>query len=482
MRKWRSIVANSILFLAPALCWAQQDQQQLHPANVHNGQDRSFPEFTWRQSLPIRSGDPGIGKIGGTEVRALAIFDGKLFAAIGYWKDTEQENLALPGAQVLRLDGVNSEWQVDFQLDERMPVGRRRYQAISNLKAVRFAVDDAGEPLDPPVNLLLAGVWSHGGLEVFSRATGSPSFPWSRIRIPGHENAPPGSQVRSFALHKDQITGVDVVFAGASNAIFTGRYNRTQKSIVWNPQPEWQGEVGRPSAKGRVSSFAECNGKLYAAVHGVIYERLDGPSPEWKKIFETTIQDANDPAVTGLRGLTSIRNNSGPGEVLLASVEDSPARIYRIDPHEIAASGLYGATLELDVSAFLTQALGTRVSYGGIAYNDTTEYASHDPHCPFRLIGMEVITPDAPETFGKNKFDPRAFYLIRDCSGHYTLREIADSRIVPKPQLVAVRALAVSPFAADPIGTVYAGGFDANNTPVHNTAWLYRGVPAETAP
>ena len=280
---------------------------------------------------------------------------------------------------------------------------------------------------------------------MFSRATGSPSFPWSRIRIPGHENAPPGSQVRSFALHKDQITGVDVVFAGASNAIFTGRYNRTQKSIVWNPQPEWQGEVGRPSAKGRVSSFAECNGKLYAAVHGVIYERLDGPSPEWKKIFETTIQDANDPAVTGLRGLTSIRNNSGPGEVLLASVEDLPARIYRIDPHEIAASGLYGATLELDVSAFLTQALGTQVSYGGIAYNDTTEYASHDPHCPFRLIGMEVITPDAPETFGKNKFDPRAFYLIRDCSGHYTLREIADSRIFPKPQLVAVRALASRP-------------------------------------
>ena len=125
MGKWRSIVANSILFLAPALCWAQQDQQQLRPANVHNGQDRSFPEFTWRQSLPIRSGDPGIGKIGGTEVRALAIFDGKLFAAIGYWKDTEQENLALPGAQVLRLDGVNSEWQIDFQLDERMPVGRR---------------------------------------------------------------------------------------------------------------------------------------------------------------------------------------------------------------------------------------------------------------------------------------------------------------------------------------------------------------------
>jgi hypothetical protein len=42
-----------------------------------------------------------------------------------------------------------------------------------------------------------------------------------------------------------------------------------------------------------------------------------------------------------------------------------------------------------------------------------------------------------------------------------------------------VRALAVSPFASDPVGTVYAGGFDANNNLVHNTAWLYRGISVE---
>jgi len=167
------LVALGVLLAATAIRLAQSQQSQQH----------TFPEFIWKQSLPIRSGDPGITKIGGTEVRALAVFDGKLFAAIGYWMDTERENLALPGAQVLRLDDSNSDWQIDFQLDERMPAGRRRYQAISNLKAVRFNVDDGGAALDPPVDLLLAGVWSHGGLEVFSRVTGAPSFPWSRIRI-----------------------------------------------------------------------------------------------------------------------------------------------------------------------------------------------------------------------------------------------------------------------------------------------------------
>lgn len=468
MTKWRSIVANSILVLAPALCWAQPP-------------DRGLPEFAWRQSLPIRSGDPGIGKIGGTEVRALAVFDGKLFAAIGYWKDTEQENLALPGAQVLRLDDANSEWQIDFELYQRMPSGKRKYQAISNLKAVHFTVDDKGEVLDPPVDLLLAGVWSHGGLDAFSRVTGSPSFPWARIRIPGHDTDPPGSQIRSFIVHKDQLTGADLVFAGASNAIFTGSYSRSQTGIVWNPQPEWHGDMDRPSAKGRVSSFAESNGRLYAAVHGVIYERLDGTLPAWKKVFETTIQSANNQHVTGLRGLTSIPNISGTGEVLLASVEDAPSRIYRIDPHEVDASGMFNATLELNVSSFLTQALGTETTYAGIAYNDTTEYPGRDRRCPFRLIGMEAITPNADDTFGKFKFNPDAHYLVRDCRGNYTLREIHDPGIVPNPQLVAVRALALSPFAADPIGTIYAGGFDANNNLVHNTAWLYRGVPASTA-
>jgi hypothetical protein len=164
---------------------------------------------------------------------------------------------------------------------------------------------------------------------------------------------------------------------------------------------------------------------------------------------------------------------------LLASVEDNPSRIYRIDPHEIEASGRYKATLDLDVSAFLTQALGTEANYAGIAYNDTTEYPDSAGRCSYRLIGIEVITPRVSETFGKHQFNPNAHYLIRDCSGDYALREIQDVQIVPKPVLVSVRALAVSPFASDPVGTVYAGGFDANNNPVHNTAWLYRGISVE---
>jgi len=472
MSKWKWAALSSVLLLVPFLCWAQQRR----PLPSQDSGDWNVPEFVWKQSLPVRFGDPGIAAIGGTEARALVTFDKRLFAGIGYWMDTETENPALPGAQVLRLDASDSEWKVDLELSDRTPRGEREYLAISTLEKVRFDTDSGGAELPEPVDLLLASVWKRGvGLDVFSRRTGSAFQPWIKIPIAGQGETRRGTQVRSFALHRDRVTGIDMVFAGASNSIFVGAYSRSQQRIVWSPATEWQQDfVGRPAAAGRVSSFAECNGKLYAAVHGKVYERIDGSSPSWKKVFETSIYSAK---VTGLRGLTSIPNPSGSGEVLLASVEDNPSRVYRIDPHTTDASGQYGATQELDVSSFLTQTLGTRATYAGIAYNNTTEYPDATGRCVRRLIGLETITPRFPQTFGKQHFDPNAYYLIRDCSGRYALREIQDVQIDPKPELVAVRALTVSPFPSDPAGTVYAGGFDANANPVHNTAWLYKGTP-----
>ena len=60
--------------------------------------------------------------------------------------------------------------------------------------------------------------------------------------------------------------------------------------------------VGRPAAKGRVSSFAECNGRLYAAVYDAIYERSDGTSPTWNE----------SPSTVDSRILMSQRNTEIP--------------------------------------------------------------------------------------------------------------------------------------------------------------------------
>ena len=79
-----------------------------------------------------------------------------------------------------------------------------------------------------------------------------------------------------------------MVFAGSNNAIFSGRLiaitaisngirNRIGKAIPLNCR------------ETRVSSFADCAGKLYAGVYDTIYERVDGLSPAWRKVFETNI-------------------------------------------------------------------------------------------------------------------------------------------------------------------------------------------------
>jgi hypothetical protein len=440
------------------------------------------PDFAWKQSLPIRSEDPQIAEIGGTEIRALVPFDGRLYAANGYWMDSEKDNPALPGAQVLRLDGPSSGWRVDLELNARNERGLRLYQAISTLEKVQFGTDAAGQQLAQPVDLLLAAAWKRGlGLDIFSRKAGSGPNPWAKTAIPGQEEAPRGTQVRAFFLHHDRQTGVDIVFAGAKNAIFAGKYDSARQGIVWDGRPEWEGEVegdqSRP--KGRVSSFATCNGKLYAAAYDTIYERADGRSPSWKSVFKTSIQEQSA-NVTGFRGLTCIPDASGPGEVLLVGVEDNPARIYKIAADAAGSGGNYKASKELDVSSFLSSALGTQATYTIVAYNNMTQYP--DPSggaCPRMLVGLETNTPGAQKTFDRH--DPNAHFLIRDCHGGYALREVRDPQVAPKPSLVSVRALAVSPFASDPPGTIYAGGFDTNRNEVHNTAWLYKGVPTAAA-
>jgi hypothetical protein len=440
---------------------------QLHRVLTAEGQGDALPRFTWEQSLPIAWRDPQIGAIGGTEVRSLIAFDGKLFAGIGYWMDSQSESPALPGAQVLRLDTSNSEWQVDLELRDRTPADQRLYLAISTLRKVHFTTDRSSGPTD----LLIASAWKRGaGLDVFWRSAGSDT--WLKTKISDQAS---GTQIRAFAVHRDQATGDEILFAGATNAIFVGKFDGT--GLAWNSLPEWHEDITDfPSAAARVASLTECNGKLYATAHDAIYERSDGAVPRWNKVFETTIYVKNN-RVTGLRGLTCIRDSSGSPDVLLVGVEDNPARIYRIEPTQLGASGRYKSTLELDVSSFLTRELGMQTTYAIVAYNDMTEYRYPEGICPHMLMGLEAITPQAPNTFGPLHFNSDGYYLSRNCHGKYTLHQIRDIHLDPQPWLVSVRTFALSPFHTDPPGTVYAGGFDTNYTPVHNTAWLYKGVP-----
>jgi len=224
--------------------------------------------------------------MGGTELRVLTSHAGRLYAGLGYWEDRPGPE-GPQSAAILALDVPGTAWRVDHAFADRMPDRRWRDFAISALHEARFAPDGAGTRLAQPIALLLAASWDRTGtVRVFSRddTTGA----WTPTTLAQDRPLPDFlPQVRSLATHRDARTGVDRVFAGTDpRGIYSGVYDPTAPGhIDWVPAPEL--DIRSPSADAfpglgrrlRVSSFAECNGALFAAVGQFVFERIDGPAP-----------------------------------------------------------------------------------------------------------------------------------------------------------------------------------------------------------
>ncbi|MCX5682963.1 MAG: hypothetical protein NT049_04685, partial [Planctomycetota bacterium] len=277
-----------------------------------------------------------------------------------------------------------------------------------------------------------------------------------------------------IGFHADRQTGADHVFAGNSPyGIYRGAYDPAAPGrIGWASKPELDlSTIAAPPSPGltrpRVASFAECNGNLYATVGQQIYRRVDGAIPSWRLLYTNPKPGRSE---TGLRGLTAVPSPSGSGQVLLAAVEGSVARVVRIDPAEGNES------TELDIQAHLGRAWNTRVGYIIAAYNNMT--IARNPQGDVEvLFGIEAFLPaDAPVPAGHTRvdgLDGGGWFFVRHADGRYDLHQIGTVHPVTGSPLVATRAIALSPFAADP-DRIYFAGFDANKRPAHNTAWIFR--------
>ena len=424
--------------------------------------------------------------MGGTELRNLAVHDGNLYAGLGYWED--RAGFEGPhAATILVLDGPGASWRVDHVFDARMLNGQMRDFTISALQSVRFTTGRNGALLPAPVEILLASSWDRTGIDaIFSRddATGT----WTTTVLSQDPPAPNFlPQVRSLATHRDRQTGIDRVFAGTDpRGIYSGVYDPTVPGrIAWSKDPEFDPRTLHADAYPglerhlRISSFAECNGLLYAAAGQQIWQRIDGASPHWRLVYTNPHPFYSQ---TGLRGLTAIADSAGNGQVLLAAVEGNRARIVRIDPRDGSE------TTDLDLGPLLDRAWHTRVGYMIAAYNDMP--ALHDPRDgDVLLIGLEAyIQAGAPPSPGLLVLDSQhrlaggGWYLVRHAGGRYDLRQITGLPPEIGGRLVATRTIVASPFAGD--AAVYLGGYDANITAAHNSAWIVRApiaaVPGET--
>jgi hypothetical protein len=349
---------------------------------------------------------------------------------------------------------------------------------LPSLREVSFATDGTGARLPGPVSLLIASTWDlTGTTRIFSRddATGA----WTAVILAQDRPAPDFlPQVRSFGAHRDRQTGIDLVFAGQDpRGVFSGGYDATVPGrIRWGATPELDispiSASAFPGLAGRlrISSFAECNGRLYAAVGQQIYERIDRAAPHWRLVYTNPHPRRSE---TGLRGLTTVTSSSGSGEVLLAAVEGDGARIIRVDPNDGSEA------TDLDLETFLSNHWQTRASYVIAAYNDMTRIRDNQ-RGDLLLIGLEAFIPPralAPSghrvvDVGYGRLDAGGWYLVRYSVGRYDLRQITASPMTGQA-LVATRSIAASPFPNDG-GLLYLAGYDANKAPAHNTAWIFR--------
>jgi len=405
---------------------------------------------------------------GGTEMRLLTTHEGRLYAGNGYWQDRAGAE-GPQGAQILVLDAAGGRWRVDHAFEERLPNGRWRDLAVGALTEAVFATDGAGRTLPRTISLLLASTWDlTGAARVFTRddATGT----WVAVTLAQDRPAPDFlPQIRSFGTHRDRITYVDQVFAGETQrGIFAGRYDPAAPGrISWAAAPELDASTvstafSRLAGRLRVSSFAEANGRLYAAVGQQVYERIDGPAPRWRLVYTNPHPGHSE---TGLRGLTAIPGATGADE-LLAAVEGNVARLVRID----TTTG--GEVTELDLGDFLVRSWGMRVGYTIAGYNDMTRAGKA------LLLGLMAFIPQSTPIpaghsvvdVGYGQAESGAWYLVRWPDGQYDLHRVVAAFAQP---LVAIRTIRVSPFSGEG-ETIYFAGYDANKAPAHNTAWVAR--------
>jgi hypothetical protein len=476
---------------------------------------------TWEKSFIPPQVD-GLGHfMGGTEVRALKAFGGKLYAGNGYWMDQPGPE-GFQSAQVLVLDSAHGSWRQDVSFSQFCP---KFFQscalATSVLDKVSFSSDKTGAPVN--TSILVAATWDQrkpNPINVYAKNNADGL--WYETTLETVDNK--WGNVRSFGSHVDAVTKQSWAFAGSAPigihvGLLSDRRGASKNPIEWRTgagNVEFNGsDYAGPKCKSadgadRVTSFAEAaNGKLYAAICFQVLERQDGDQascnpqqvliggacrPRWKVVW--TDRDVGI-SETGVRGLTATTYLGTP--VLLAGEEGGVMRIVRIDP----ATG--ASNTEIDVRSTESNYWNMLTAYGISAYNNMPSWL--DLTGPTKqLIGVETLLqetvtvpkPDLPIVLLDNgqKWEGDAYYFTRNLADSYELIHIPR---LTTTGMVAVRAEERSPFSEECNPqfrgcVIYFAGFDANSSttqtlctvppctipplvrfPTHNTGWIVKG-------
>jgi len=444
------------LYLAAFLAGASTQAADISP----------LARLTFERSLQVGYRDQNGKLVTGTEIDFLVPHQGRLYAGNCLARESDP---AVPKAcQILVLDSPKGQWRVDREFTVSSVMMR-----CSVLQEITFATDGRSQAIAPVALLLAVPEASRGTLQVFCRndATGD----WSPSAV-----GTAGVSIRAFGLHRDRVTGIDRLFAGGTKGVVSGVYDPTAPGrIRWDKAAEVENPAGE-----RGMGFCDCNGILYCATSRHIYQRTDGAVPAWKEVYSCE----KEKSPVGIRGLASVPNPGGQGQVLWFVALH---KVRRLDP----AAG-FKEIIEQDLPAFLTQQLGITVTGALAAYNDLLPYVLPGTGERLWLFGFECYHPVAivnanPRLKAHAQISANARwcasgsgrYCIRHAQGADITCEVAEIIDPREPQLVSTRTIVVSPFPEDQGRVFYFAGYDCHGVPSHNTGWIYRGeLPRATQP
>jgi hypothetical protein len=479
------------------------------------GSARAQPTI-WEPSFIPPQVDVRGNFMGGTEIRSLVAFRGKLYASNGYWMDQPGPE-GKQAAQVLRLDSSHGAWQQEVNFSQFCPISRPKCATITSiLSTLFFATDKNGAPAN--VTILVAATWDNRP-EASVYAKNNTDGQWYETTLAATSDGSSES-TRAFGVHVDAVTREDLAFAGATASGIQPGFLSDKRGAGKNPI-EWTTGIENAEFKpsdytgpactatnNRVTAFAEAGSKIYASLCFQVIERVDGPRGDCRSdqvslhgsCRQRWIPVWTDRDVlrseSGVRGMTAITQNGNPA--LLLAEEGSVGRIIRLDPQTGVGEP------ELDYLNSLRNEWNLPTTYGIAAYNNIPKWVAANGAIR-HLIGVESFTsatepkPDLPFVLlqGGGKLEGDAYYFIRNAADSYKLVHIP--RLTTGTGMLAVRAEAVSPFPDDctPQGkgcAIFFGGFDANSSttqtlcvkapctfpplvrfPTNNTGWIVKG-------
>jgi acetyl esterase/lipase len=435
----------------------------------HNG------AFSWQPSLTF---DAAKTKEGPLPVNAmqLVMHRGQLFC--GMATSFERDRYSRNSSYIYSKASADAPWKLEVDFGP----GTSR---VGQLFSARFVNDGNGRPIaGGPQEILVAFTMSlanrRGNLPLQMRVRDDATDRWLTVDLPTEEIA--GSNVREVWLHRDSVTGADLLFVGANPSplgIFVGSYDSTAPGrIRWNTTPEIAAQGRRGTSKW--FGMASVNGALFASDVDSVFRRVDGLRPRWVRVLQFP-RGVGDEGGAGVRGLTAVPNSQSltgwsEEEMLLLATQ---MKIWRIRVPN-AADETHDYAAELDLLPWLDEQLGGPVIFAESAFNRLTPFQAAPDTASMWPVGFQVVYPVPGKKLSNRdpasyRLKDDAWFLLRDAQAHYTLHRInSDAR------LFLARDFEPSPFASEP-HILYACGYNGSYFKGSlGTAWIYRGALSES--